>query len=154
MKPETEAAPSSSLPSLFGGAALGIVLVFAFDARIALTWSAAEMAASDSPNRIARRVSLLRHFGSRDELLRMCYGESQNRNFGMFPSGRPMLSANSGVRFRRPTPGKCFSASRGCLTMRCRVRAAPTDRGSMISSSISIAISAAKRWPGASAGFR
>lgn len=69
-----------SLASLFGGAALGILLLAATESRIVLTSIGAEMAASESPDRQIRGVRLLRRFGNQDELLRMCYEDAQRRS--------------------------------------------------------------------------
>jgi hypothetical protein len=76
--------PRSSLVSLIGGAALGIALLGSLEARTVVTLGVAEMAASDSPERAARGLGLLRRFASRDELLRMCYEDDRDRGL-LFP---------------------------------------------------------------------
>lgn len=92
LTPRAAVASPSSLRSLLGGAAVGILLLIALESRIALTRFAAEMVVSGSPQRVALGVSLLRQFGSRDELLRMCYAENQRgRGFAFSARGTPML---------------------------------------------------------------
>jgi hypothetical protein len=101
--PGAAALPPSPVGSLLGGAALGVGLLLILEARDIVTVAAVDMAASDLPAspsspawepeyrsfplpsrsgsaaRAARGLSILRHFGSRDEMLRLCYQDGDSR---------------------------------------------------------------------------
>jgi hypothetical protein len=83
--------PSKTLGPLLGGGALGIALLLAMEASVALTRIGVEMAASESHDREVRGVNFLRHFGNRNDLLRLCYQGGGGRGPFNFSSGSLMM---------------------------------------------------------------
>jgi len=72
-------APTTGIPSLLLGGALGVLLLALAESPLALTHVGMQMVASDSASEQARGLGLLRAWGNQDEMLRLCY-EDRSRS--------------------------------------------------------------------------
>lgn len=104
----TVAPPRPAIASLLLGACLGLLLVAAAEATLALTRVGAMMATSESPGERTSGIWLLRQFGNQHELLRMCYSSGSHTMSGyLFPS--PFSTEHAQKVFYRVT-GKPYNS--------------------------------------------
>ena len=102
------AGEETPLPGLWRGFALGLGAMVVFSWSIVLGRFGMEMAASDDPAESLRGVRLLRWADRHDELLRLCYGQTE-REFGTFSSGKPMNAETARTLYYR-VHGRPFNA--------------------------------------------
>lgn len=100
--------PPKLLTPLLAGGALGIAALLAMEASAALTLIGVEMAVSDSHDREVRGVNLLRRFGNRDEMLRLCYQGGGGRGFGDFGGRSHMMCGFLFAKISRDDAQKVF----------------------------------------------
>lgn len=99
--------PPVPLPGCWRGLALGAAALAVVTLPLIVTVLGIKMAASESPAQVNRGVSLLRSWGDREELLRVCYGRTGGAS-GLY-SWRQPLSADAARNLYYRVTGRAFN---------------------------------------------